>query len=124
MVIVQNAKLEALRPLLVAEHHLLTGEGSSVLLSPSSTPSLSLSLKFPLLSVFQLEQKCHLHHLPTYQLQGCCSLKNLSAPLTVSFQCPTFYLAKVFSGSGSEDMGGGGHGMGYLMGRAEKKNTN
>ena len=34
---------------------------------------------------------------------------------------PHLLFGEGFSGSGSEDMGGGGHGMGYLMGGAEKK---
>lgn len=38
------------------------------------------------------------------------------------FPMPNLLFGEGFSGSGIEDMGGGGHGMGYLMGGgAEKK---
>ena len=39
------------------------------------------------------------------------------------FPMPKLLFGEGFSGSGIEDMGGGGHGMGYLMGGGQKKKT-
>ena len=59
----RNAKFVALRPLLVAWHLLLAGDGSSVSLPFSLT--LTLSLDFPLLIT------CLMHR----PMQACCCLR-------------------------------------------------